>query len=151
MTFCWAASRWCMALVGLLCSSARQLLPAHRCGPVEENIILARSNLAKMNSKQPMEPQRSDVGSTLLGVDPASVTHSGHFGSSVLRRVFLLCFPSRSMVRKGWTQMEVPSGWVQILWGPRPPSQQWPKRFDAPSTQLLRQSRQGRRHFLANL
>ena len=64
---------------------------------------------------------------------------------SVLRRVFLLCVHSyfcipvsRSMVRKGWIQKEVPSGWVQILWGPRPPSQQWPKRSAVPSTQLLR-------------
>ena len=33
---------------------------------------------------------------------------------------------SRSMVRKGWSAMDVPSGWVQVLRGPRPPSQKWP-------------------------
>ena len=40
---------------------------------------------------------------------------------------FRLCLLCRLMVRKGWTQMEVPSGWVQILRGPRPKSEQWPK------------------------
>ena len=30
------------------------------------------------------------------------------------------------MVRKGWSAMDVPSGWVQVLRGPRPPSQKWP-------------------------
>ena len=31
------------------------------------------------------------------------------------------------MVRKGWTKVEVPDGWVKILRGPRPPSVRWPK------------------------
>ena len=31
------------------------------------------------------------------------------------------------MVRKGWSQVEVPSGWVQIIRGPRPKSVQWPR------------------------
>ena len=40
---------------------------------------------------------------------------------------FSLCIPvSRAVVRKGWTAMDVPSGWVQVLRGPRPPSQRWP-------------------------
>ena len=30
------------------------------------------------------------------------------------------------MVRKGWTKMDVPDGWVQIIRGPRPRSVQWP-------------------------
>ena len=30
------------------------------------------------------------------------------------------------MVRRGGTHVEVPSGWVQVLRGPRPPSVQWP-------------------------
>ena len=30
------------------------------------------------------------------------------------------------MGRKGWTQIEVPSGWTQIIRGRRPPSVQWP-------------------------
>ena len=37
---------------------------------------------------------------------------------SVLRRVHL--------VRKGWTQVEVPGGWLQLIRGPRPKSEQWP-------------------------
>ena len=31
------------------------------------------------------------------------------------------------MPRKGWTQVEVPSGWTQLIRGPRPKSVQWPK------------------------
>ena len=31
------------------------------------------------------------------------------------------------MVRKGWTKMDVPDGWVQIIRGPRPPAAQWPR------------------------
>ena len=31
------------------------------------------------------------------------------------------------MPRKGWTQVEVPSGWIQLIRGPRPKSVQWPK------------------------
>ena len=30
------------------------------------------------------------------------------------------------MVRRGWTQIEVPAGWTQIIRGRRPPSVQWP-------------------------
>ena len=30
------------------------------------------------------------------------------------------------MVRRGWTALDVASGWIQVLRGPRPPSQQWP-------------------------
>ena len=30
------------------------------------------------------------------------------------------------MVRKGWTKMDVPDGWAQIVRGPRPRSVQWP-------------------------
>ena len=31
-----------------------------------------------------------------------------------------------SMPRKGWTVMEVPNGWYEVLRGPRPPSVRWP-------------------------
>ena len=31
------------------------------------------------------------------------------------------------MVRKGWTKMDVPDGWVQIIRGPRPQSVRWPR------------------------
>ena len=30
------------------------------------------------------------------------------------------------MTRRGWTQMDVPSGWIQVLRGPRPKSEKWP-------------------------
>ena len=30
------------------------------------------------------------------------------------------------MPRRGWSHLEVPSGWVQVLRGPRPKSVQWP-------------------------
>ena len=30
------------------------------------------------------------------------------------------------MVRRGWYQMEVPSGWVQVLRGPQPRAEKWP-------------------------
>ena len=31
------------------------------------------------------------------------------------------------MVRRGWSQVEVPNGWVQLIRGPRPKSVQWPR------------------------
>ena len=41
-------------------------------------------------------------------------------------RNFFASLVSRTvMVRKGWTCLDVPSGWVQVLRGSRPPSQQW--------------------------
>ena len=30
------------------------------------------------------------------------------------------------MPRRGWQQLDVPSGWVRVLKGPRPKSEQWP-------------------------
>ena len=30
------------------------------------------------------------------------------------------------MPRRGWKQFDVPSGWVRVLRGPRPPSERWP-------------------------
>ena len=30
------------------------------------------------------------------------------------------------MPRRGWQAIDVPTGWVQVLRGPRPPSQKWP-------------------------
>ena len=30
------------------------------------------------------------------------------------------------MVRRGWTKVEVPDGWLQVIRGPRPPSEKWP-------------------------
>ena len=31
------------------------------------------------------------------------------------------------MPRRGWQQLDVPSGWVRVLRGPRPKSEQWPR------------------------
>ena len=57
--------------------------------------------------------------------------------SSLLQRevsVLFACFStlllpvSRGLMpRKGWSQLDVPSGWVQIIRGPRPRSVQWPR------------------------
>ena len=41
------------------------------------------------------------------------------------------------MVRKGWTSVEVPDGWYQVIRGKRPPSVQWPR---AGSQQHARQT-----------
>ena len=39
--------------------------------------------------------------------------------ASQARRSFL-------MVRRGWSTVEVPSGWLQVIRGPRPPAARWP-------------------------
>ena len=57
------------------------------------------------------------------------------FGSRSLRKRgllidcwFLFCvLVSRSMVRRGWSQLDVPTRWVQIVRGPRPKSVAWPR------------------------
>ena len=36
-----------------------------------------------------------------------------------------LCKLDISMVRRGWSQVEVPNGWVQVIGGPRPKTDQW--------------------------
>ena len=55
--------------------------------------------------------------------DTASACSSLCFGEG------FLCIPvrRRHMPRKGWSQMNVPSGRVQILRGPRPRAAQWPR------------------------
>ena len=53
------------------------------------------------------------------------------------KSVSYFCFPvrRRSMPRRGWQSLDVPSGWVQVLRGPRPPLVKWLARegFRAPS------------------
>ena len=44
------------------------------------------------------------------------------------------------MVHKGWAKVDVPSGWVQSLKGPRPPSQKWAKSWTVPSAQPTRKA-----------
>ena len=46
------------------------------------------------------------------------------------------------MVRKGWTRIEVPEGWTQLIRGPRPPSVQWPRA-------VLHSQKQGTRNLSA--
>ena len=43
------------------------------------------------------------------------------------------------MVRRGWTHLEVPNGWVQLIRGPRPKSVQWPRAHDRKPQQPQRQ------------
>ena len=43
------------------------------------------------------------------------------------------CQPVRSMVRRGWSQLDVPTGWVQIVRGPRPKSVTWPRADNQPT------------------
>ena len=42
--------------------------------------------------------------------------------------VSLFCVPLCAQVipRRGWQELDVPSGWVRVLRGPRPKSEQWP-------------------------
>ena len=37
------------------------------------------------------------------------------------------CEPWPLMPRKGWSTVEVPDGWLQVIRGPRPPAVRWPK------------------------
>ena len=39
------------------------------------------------------------------------------------------------MPRRVWSKVDVPSGWVQIVRGPRPKSEQWPRRVTMPEHQ----------------
>ena len=41
----------------------------------------------------------------------------------------------RFMPRRVWSKVDVPSGWVQIVRGPRPKSEQWPRRVTMPEHQ----------------
>ena len=44
------------------------------------------------------------------------------------------------MPRKGWQSVDVPSGWVQIIRGPRPEAATWPRRGETPQPAQRRQS-----------
>ena len=46
------------------------------------------------------------------------------------------------MPRKGWQSVDVPSGWVQIIRGPRPKAATWPRRGETPQPVQSRQRRQ---------
>ena len=81
--------------------------------------------------------ERSElVGKQLFGAGQEEVVHAILTRTSLCSRgrkkehahLVLLHFLQAGfpMVRRGWTHVEVPSGWVQVLRGPRPPSVQWP-------------------------
>ena len=40
---------------------------------------------------------------------------------------FLCIFVSRLMGRRGWSAMPIPDGWVQVIRGPRPKAENWPR------------------------
>ena len=53
------------------------------------------------------------------------VTEGSFSGCSFLRP----SEPWPLMPRKGWSTLEVPDGWLQVIRGPRPPAVRWPQRF----------------------
>ena len=48
-------------------------------------------------------------------------------GRKAILAVFFCVFVSRLVVRRGWSSIPVPEGWVQIVRGPRSKSVQWPQ------------------------
>ena len=50
------------------------------------------------------------------------------------------------MVRRGWSHVEIPNGWVQLIRGPRPKSVQWPRasKESKPQQQVRQQVRPSR-------
>ena len=49
------------------------------------------------------------------------------------------------MPRRGWSAMEIPSGWFEVIRGPRPPSVRWPQAHDRqPRGQLFEGKRERR-------
>ena len=46
---------------------------------------------------------------------------------SVFLTSFCIFFLSCTMVRKGWSNLEVPNGWLKVVRGVRPPSEKWPR------------------------
>ena len=54
-------------------------------------------------------------------------------GARQIVAVFSLCCVS-AMIRKGWSIVQVPDGWLKVIRGPQPKSERWPRRaFIAPS------------------
>ena len=57
-----------------------------------------------------------------------------HFGLSpvwacveFLFGVSFCIFASRLMGRRGWSAMPIPDGWVEVIRGPRPKAENWPR------------------------
>ena len=102
--------------------------------PFVDDGIIGRDDWKVLPAIQHMESMIPLVGLLSLHfkvVAAASGTRSSHFGSSLSlltrdRRVTLLFVRRRSVtIRKGWTKVEVPDGWLQVIRGKRPPSVQW--------------------------
>ena len=101
------------------------------------------------NLWQPCESTRHSYGRLGMMRNPVRSRYcssSSHFGSShfcsnlsLLARQevvdLVVCLRS-VMVRRGWTQVEVPDIWLQVIRRKRPPSMQWPR---ARSQQHIRQ------------
>ena len=111
--------------------------------------VTARHNRCILKSRADF---RQAAGALVELISAGSLAHtSNSFGSSHLgsrlkpvfahagqESYFLLFVRRRStMVRKGWTSVEVPDGWLQVIRGKRPPSVQWPR---AGSQQHARQT-----------
>ena len=81
---------------------------------------------------------RSVNGKLTFTENQTNKSRTSHFGSSLAQvsvvhtqRQVVLFFSWRvqqcAMVRRGWSVMEVPDGWLQVLRRPRPPAVRWPK------------------------
>ena len=46
----------------------------------------------------------------------------------------VVSFSRRIMLRKGWSSVQVPDGWLQVIRGPRPKSVQWPVQSRLPTS-----------------
>ena len=61
------------------------------------------------------------------GENVAGPGSRSHFGSRGCVHFSLFFWPWPSMPRTGWTAVETPNGWFQLIRGPRPPSVCWEK------------------------
>ena len=81
-----------------------------------------------------LQIDRGHFGSSHFGASHFSQTGCDAVSRPAQEVAFLillhLCQSGHPMVRKGWTHVEVPNGWVQIIRGPRPKSVQWPRAHD---------------------
>ena len=72
-----------------------------------------------------------DASATIMSVDDqrfrfdVEASDAGRAPISLRRRVSVAVRDVRSMVRRGWSQFDVLTGWVQIVRGLRPKSQTW--------------------------
>ena len=138
--------RWSLKARGSKAEFMRKQMMAHEFQEIAE--VLRRDGRWKLYRRHIHMTGKSETVSesciTCGGNVECYQTSVGHFGSihcvqtsSCLRgrrasrvRFLLLSFASCVSrivtVRRVWTALDVPSGWIQVLRGPRPLSQQWP-------------------------